>query len=126
MDKKRILKLFARMNGTYGGTWSARFPDARLFNVAVQEWAEELEPFSDGEIEQAYKLCKQRYTTAPTLPQFRELVKMVHFRLHERPRATPPHKPVPPEVAHEWLEKMRGILDGSVKPDAAAGEDGKF
>ena len=108
MNKKRIQKLFARMNAVYGGTWSGRYTTSTMLNLAIDEWTTELEPYSDGEIEEAYKLCKQRHTTAPTLPQFAELVKVVHQR--KRTSGIPELKPCDPAVAKRHIDEIRSIL----------------
>lgn len=110
--KKRVRKLFARFNAIYGGTWSARFTTAAMFSLAVDEWASELEHYSDAELEQGYKLCKQRYTLAPTLPQFLELVKLAHYR---KGASAPPQqdKPIGPgakETAMRYIAEMRARL----------------
>jgi len=80
VNKKRIRRLFARLNAVYGGTWSARYTTQSMFDLAVEEWASDLAPYSDGEIEEAYKLCKQRYTTAPTARWRRTFHRPTHGR----------------------------------------------
>jgi len=109
VNKKRIRRLFARLNAVYGGTWSARYTTQSMFDLAVEEWASDLAPYSDGEIEEAYKLCKQRYTTAPTLPQFTELAKLAHLRKY-KPTQPTQGKPASPEVAQYWIAEIRAKL----------------
>ncbi len=109
MDVKRIHKLFARFNGAYGHSWSSRFASEAMYELTVQEWAQDLAHFSDGELEEAYAECKKRYTLAPTLPQFRELAKLAHYRRGRHP-APAPSGPRNVALAREHLAQMYRLL----------------
>ncbi len=122
MNKRRIHKLFARLNAVYGGTWSGRYPTPKMFDLAVEEWGADLAPYSDGEIEEAFKLCKQRYTTAPSLPQFVELAKLAHLRKYKPVQPTQ-GEPASPEVAQYWIAEIRAKLsemEAHVSPPASS------
>ena len=108
-NKQRTERYFQRFMGAYGQSWSNRYPTKAMLELAIDDWASEMQPYSDAEVEAAYKLCLKRYTLAPTLPQFIELCKTAHaskFAMNKPDYG----EPGDPNVGKEHVQKMREIL----------------
>lgn len=104
---KFIDKLFVVMHVTYGHLWSSLFATDQLLQVAKGQWALQLHPWSEAQVERAMDRCKRLYEKPPTLPQFINLLRT--DRCHDEYKALP-KPPCDKGRAKAQIEAMRGIL----------------
>jgi len=78
VSKARTKKLFQRMMLSYGNAFSRQYPNEKLVDAAIEEWAKQLKPYTDAEIDEAYEQAVREKTWPPNLSEFLQLVKTAH------------------------------------------------
>mgnify|MGYP001770149228 CR=1 FL=1 len=108
---KFIDRLFVMLHVTYGHLFSSQFPSDDLLRTAKAQWALQLHPWSEANIERALYRAKRVYRERPpTLPQFVDLLRT--DRAHEEYQALP-RPPCDKDKARAQIDAMRGILKRS-------------
>ena len=108
MSKSRTKKLFQRMMLSYGNAFSRQYPNEKLVDAAIEEWAKQLMPYTDAEIDEAYDRAVKEKTWPPNLSEFLQLVKTAHQR--KGMPNLPELKSCDPAVAKRYIDELRNIL----------------
>ena len=107
-NDKRIDRLFARLSAIYGHIWQSQYKTPDFFELSKKEWSETLQVITEGNIELAFKACKERYEMPPTLPAFYQLCRS--FQPIRPSNYFNPNAKEDPAMAAKYEKKLSEML----------------
>jgi hypothetical protein len=119
VSDKRIDTLFARFNAIYGYLWLSAYNNAKVLDIARQEWSDSLKIFDNQVLKLALEKTKKTQQYPPSLPLFYEtcmaIKKGVQARHEALTKKTVTHTTTDPQTVQFHLNEMKKHLIQSTK-----------